>query len=526
MELMNNASSITTITPKLIETPEHFILNTQLYEKQTLKPVPMKFYVNNNLANPFMLLQTSIAKTSSYYGSEKCVYYCYNNNEYNNQIIIQDKNSSNTFYTIMHLIGNSSREFQYVYKMQYNELTKKYQIINSFNVANSGNYYNEKGNIRIIYDTGDYFVLDIYTQYYNTTNPVDGYGCISLLNKNSFEYTRLFSSNFNNCFLEAKEDLMYLFASPTNTTNQVLKVNTSTKTCTAIWTETVDSKYMFCNVIKLDNYYYTITTYLENSVYSYKIIKLSLNTTTDTVNTELLDINANGFLMDSSPNSDIASNAQMKYTLRIIKTETDTYLSCLIHTIPNVGTGYAFQHKHVLLKFDGISATIVDIVPLTDGCYGSLIYGDSKHQIYYMSNCILFYNFDETKEKMICSYKKAGMFIQMGFDSLNRFITQTTDYTIEMLTEANACILKADFDEELYDKSSNSELETTVSFYAKNFLDEYLETTVKLTLIGPVVFKDNDTKELIISTSSTDIKSVPVIINGYGKIEVIIVQNT
>jgi hypothetical protein len=143
-----------------------------------------------------------------------------------------------------------------------------------------------------------------------------------------------------------------------------------------------------------------------------------------------------------------------------------------------------------------------------------------------MSDCILFYTFDETSEKMICTYKKSGVFIQIGFDSLNRFITQTKDYTIEMLTDTNACILKADFMEEVYDKNNSLDLNTTVSFYAKNFLDEYLETSIKLTLIGPVVFKENNTKELVINTSDKGISSVPVIINGYGNIEVIITQNT
>ena len=95
-----------------------------------------------------------------------------------------------------------------------------------------------------------------------------------------------------------------------------------------------------------------------------------------------------------------------------------------------------------------------------------------------------------------------------------------------MLTDTNACILQADFAEEIYDKDNNTKIDTTVSFYAKNFLDEYLETNVKLTLTGPVVFKENNEKTLVISTLKTGLKTVPVTITGYGNIEVIITQNT
>ena len=312
-----------------------------------------------------------------------------------------------------------------------------------------------------------------------------------------------------------------------NYIKQIEKINISSKSTSILWTETPTITIgVMCNIVCIDDYYYVLEPYLENGLYTYKMMKISLDTTNDSIDTELLDINLNGFTMDSSPNTNMAYNYYIHYTLKVIKTDSATYISCLIHGVPNGDTTYDYQHKHVLLKLTGTSFTIVDAISLTDGCYGSLNITDSKHQVWYMSNSVLFYVFDETSEKMICTYKKGGMFMQVGFDSLNRFITQTKDYTIEMLTETNACILKADFNEEIYNKNTSSEIETTVSFYAKNFLDEYLETNVKLSLIGPVIFTENETKELIISTLDTGIRTVPVKITGCGNIEVVITQNT
>lgn len=534
MELMDNTSSITLITPKLIEFPNHFVLNTQLYDKQTLKPVPMKFYVSN-LDIPFMLLQTSIDKTNYYWTSNRQFQCIQNNNEHNKQCVIQDKNDPNIFYIVQRY--NSGYDGHGIYKMQYNETTKQYNIINSFLITstyNNGNAigHNNKGDIKILYETDEYFVLSIFTQYQDRGTFLEGYfnnawGCISLLNKKTFTYTRLYSTSLSNFLLKAENDNVYILTTSNPYTKQVLKINLSSKVCTIIWTETpTTNKGAFCNPVQIEDYYYVLVPYLENNLYSYKIMKISLNTTTDVVNTELLDINLNGFILDNSSNQDINYTYYINYTLRVIQTESNTYLSLLMHTVPNMDTRADYQCKHVLLKMNNTSFDVVDLIQLKDGCYGSLENGDSKHQVWYIPNCVLFYVFDETKEKMTLTYQRPGMFMQIGFDALNRFIAQTSDRTIEMLTNINACTLKADFNEELYDKDDASEIDTTVSFYAKNFLDEYLETEVKLTLTGPVVFKENNSNELIISTLKTGMRTVPVTITGYGAIEVIITQNT
>lgn len=543
MELINSASNITYFVPKVIEFPEHFVINTQLYDKQTLKPVPMKFFVGNS-RNPIMLLQTSIDKTR-YCRDDSYQFQCIqHNNEYNLQNIIQDKNDPDVFYIRQkNNVDDYYWDVPYFYKIRYNDNTKKYDILNTFNLRDISmvNGYNHKGDIKILHETDEYFVLSVVAQYGTYGTMYSGYlssywTAIVLLDKKSFTYTSLIHNNSHQYhFLEASNDIVYVLGCDTHYISGwrvrkcVLKLNLSSKTASMIWEEsyTITDKYTFCNPVKIDDYYYELVPYLENKVYSYKLMKIKLDTATDTVTTELFNINLNGFVMDSSANKNIEYAYYVHYTMRVIKTDSNTYLFLLIHTVPNMrDVNFSYQHKHVLLKFNGTSFTVIDVVPLLDGCYGSLVNGDSKHQVWYMSNCVLFYIFDETKEKMVCTYKKPGMFMQIGFDSLNRFITQTSEKTVEILTDTNACTLQADFAEELYDKDNTSEVDTTVSFYAKNFSDEFLEVSVKLTLIGPVVFKENNSKELVISTLKTGIRTVPVIITGYGNIQVIITQNT
>lgn len=525
MELMDNTSSITTTIPKLIEFPEHFVMNTQLYDKQTLKPIPMKFNLLDT-NSPYMLLQTSIDKTGFVTSARGRMRVIQNNNEHNKQNIIQDKNDPNVFYTIRHCI-TQGYDRPRLWKMQYDSVAKKYNCINNFNVANADNADNDKGDIKILHETDEYFILSIYTNYSHDSQVSYLYCCISLLHKQFFTYTRLFATSWGNFLLYANNDVVYILTGSNLYTRQIVKINTSTKVFSVIWTETITcNESMCCNPIKINDYFYVLTRHIDSSrTYSYKMMKISLDTVTDTVNTELLDINLNSYIMDSSSKSNMEYGDYIHYTLRVINVNSNIYVSCLIHASPNVPE-WAEQHKHVLLKFNNTSFDVIDTILLTDGCYGSLENGDSKHQVWYMSNCVLFYSFDKTKEKMICTYRKGGAFMQIGFDSLNRFIVQYSDRSIEMLTNTNACILQADFTEELYDKDDSSKIDTTVSFYAKNFLDEYLETNVKLTLTGPVVFKENNEKTLVISTLKTGLRTVPVTITGYGNIEVIITQNT
>ena len=167
------------------------------------------------------------------------------------------------------------------------------------------------------------------------------------------------------------------------------------------------------------------------------------------------------------------------------------------------------------------------ILPLTDGCKGVLYLDeDYSKPIFVMSNSCLFYSFDAANQKLVNTFKIGGVFVVVGFDSLGRFIVQHENSAIEIFSETNACILQADFAEELYNKDNASEIDTTVNFYAKNFLNEYIESSVKLTLTGPVIFKEKKSKELVISTLKSGIRTVPVTITGNGNIEVIITQNT
>lgn len=521
MELIKTNNSIDSIVPKIIETPKHFSLNTQLYDKLTLKPYPMKFFTQSigNLVSLYTSIDRSVYHNEAYYAIDTLY-----NTEDNNINIIQDKKNPDIFYSIKPYNSNG-HDGHVIEKVHYDSLTMEYSILNSVNLSTL--IYNAHRNaVKILYENNDYFVFFVNARHqgggsYN--------GSLLVLNKQSFGFTSIVntSGEYNNFFLDGSDDNIYILRFATSIF--INKLNLSTKQSTQLFeyqqTDTAVAKRVLCNPVKVNNDYYMLFTHFENNGYTYKIMKTSIDMDTDTVTSELLDLDLNGHILDDTGKFESISSLQ--HTLRVIEDNGNVYLSLLVHTSANSVTNTIFkQCKHVLIEMKDDSFKIIDSMLLKDGCFGSLVYNDSKHQIFFTSNNILFTVFDSTERKMKITYRKSGIFAQVGLDSLNRVVTHSKDNTIEIITEGNATTLQADFDKDIYDKDRFNNIESHISFYAKNFLDEYVDTNVKLTLIGPVKFKENESQELITSSSDTGIKSVPVVITGYGNIEVVITQNT
>ena len=522
MELIKSSNTIAKAVPKIVETPLHFSINSQLYDKLTFKPLPMKF-LTRDIGN-FLSLHSSIDRivnTVKVIMTEQL-----HNTEHNQANIIQDKYDPNIFYALR-LNTADLMENHIFEKVQYKPDTKEYSVVNSLDIGAvfAGRVRNQ---VKILYENDENFVMALTGR--GQSGSVYGLG-ILVVNKNSFGVNVITNETDQTCYyLTGTNDEIYILRMAAST-YYINKFNINTKAYTQIYQYPYDlianvtAKRTTCNPVMIDNNLYMLYTHNKDTAYYYKIMKTSIDINTDTVTTESFDIDLNGFVLDDTGALNFGSS--LYHTLRVIESNGNKYLSVLIHCSTNNTATDVIKHcKHVLIKMEDNKFTVVDVIKFTDGCLGSLEYNDSAHQVFFNPNSILFYAFNSTEEKMELTYRKSGVYTQIGFDSLNRFVTQSIDNSIEITTEGNASILKADFNQDMYDKNQYNDIEGTVRFYAKNFLDKYVDTNVKLTLIGPVVFKENKTNELVVSSSNQGIKEVPVIITGYGNIEVIITQNT
>ena len=290
-----------------------------------------------------------------------------------------------------------------------------------------------------------------------------------------------------------------------------------------------EQNYIMSNPIKINDYYYILfDNYSDTSGHRYGFRKVKLITGDNgTIIHEIKEIkNYDSFKMDSSENNSLPYGHEVWHQLQTFESNGNIYLTCTIYGQPEE-IPKPYQCKHVLLELKEDGFYIKQIIPLTEGCNGVLFVNeDYKKPMFKLVTSCIFYSFNEDMQQFVQTFSLCGTFITVGFDTLGRFIAQHTNGAVEIFSETNASILKADFNDEIYNLDDKQEIDTTVSFFAKNYLDEYIETSVKLTLIGPVIFKENNKNTLSISTLKSGIRTVPVTITGNGNIEVIITQNT
>jgi len=524
MELINDVSTIQGAIPKIFETPKHLIMNTQIHDKQTLKPIPMKFSIPVQSGYATSVLNTGIYD-STFEQSSLLYANCQRIGNYKN--IIRDKYDSDVFY----VIGKwNSYDSQYIAKIREknNEYTVETRLVS--NGFGNTEWIN-KADFVILYETENDFVFTYKGDYYN--HGFGQYTCYTLgkLNKKTLAPTYLLTNNCNvynqTYYMEHSNDIGYVLRF-SYASYVIYKINTSANTLAQIGETIPGTNRIGSNPIKINGYYYMLFDNYDSASASHKygFRKLKLNTNDDTIAYETVEIkNYDSFKMDSSVDNTLPYGHELWNQLQTFESNGHIYVECTIYSSPNYKSTYA-QHKHVLLELKDDGFYILQIIPLTDGCKGVLfVEEDYEKPVFVLENACIFYSFDHTKQRFVQTFRKGAVPRLAGFDSLNRFYIHHSSNAIEILTETNACILKADFQNEIYEKNTGP-VDTTVSFYAKNFLDEYLETSVKLTLIGPVVFKENNSTELVVSTLKTGQRTVPVTITGYGSIEVIITQNT
>lgn len=522
MQILSSKSQITQTVPRIVETPEHLILNTQIHDKATLKPVPLEF---NMVQAP--LTYSSLDRciwTYSNSTANRILFLHYGNGKYKK--LHQDTTDSDIFYSLLKYPDYGVKFIKF--KKEANNVTQLWQETHNTNV---GKCYSASygGDINILYQSDLYILYALKVPYQYDGWYAGEYYYLRKYDKKTDVVVNIthFGMGTTNAainnwqFLEYYNDNVYLYRQAGNG-YQIYKVNLSTNLYTQLFTFTNTSgATIIDNPVKIGDYYYLIKdNYMQSTLHEYCFYKLRLDVTTDTVTQEVINIDLNGFYLDTADGQVLSGVGEGVYhTLNKIHTNDKDYIVCTIHSTPNMNY-YPNQHKNVVFELGSDKITVKDVITFPNGCKGVMEYIDTNTLMFLFTDSIAFYKFDSTKEKYIVTYRKGGIFNTVGFDSLNRFYMQYDTNAIEVITSMNACILKADFKEEYY-KDSN--IDTEIYFYAKNFLDEYLNTDVRINLIGPVEFMDG-TKEVIAKTSDKGVDTLPVKITGSGRIKVVITQ--
>ena len=136
--------------------------------------------------------------------------------------------------------------------------------------------------------------------------------------------------------------------------------------------------------------------------------------------------------------------------------------------------------------------------------------------MFFFNDKIAIYKFNPNTETYDKKFDLPGIYYTVGLDSNKNLYIFDESNKCSFYNTDSSNELKVKFAKKEY-KYNNENINTYVSIYAKNLLDDYINTNVKITLSGNCNF-ENGLQELYTNTEDTGIIDIPVTITYGGRI--------
>lgn len=540
MALILKADKSTTNIPKVIETKNSIVLYGQCYNKHNLIPVPSEFFIVNGTKT---LLNTN-KKMNPKATANQCEIW-------NEDTIIADEYEPNMFYSLIYTAANrcalyKCREIQNrvdllstnsssynLNNIRYLGQSKEYlyYIIPQFSrVSIQGYSGTQLCSLLYIYKISkETLVLTLIGQvpYFNTATAYSIPNHIKILEDEDYIYYGV----FNNLavYSGATFKLTYTYLNiyrivKSNSSIEEIKINT-----TPINTNTPINQTNICNFFANKDVFEVSTGvigfYLMNlfdKAAPLKLIKLNTN---ETILNNMLSIENVAFTWNDEIKQSLSAfptGAFYSYETFITKTNNKSYISIIMYQnadqyvteqIVNQGI-YTFE----IIDFNNLKLT--DYNRISDSVLkGYLISKDRSFLIVSSANNTIFMKFDTEKGCFKITSIIEYVPLSIGLDLSERVWIMKADNEVDVYSMSNPTDFNMKFEKDYYDYVGTN-IETFITVEAKNFLGEYININVELSIDGNAKFKDNSSSVIKITTPSDGELNIPVIITGSNQITV------
>lgn len=532
----------------VFETPDDIIINSQIYDKVTMEPKPYNFFNTNYcLNNKNLLLHevnileypwAMIAKEPDYRyyiqdTQNSDIFYCLTEQTYNNQnqyfLKIQ---KTNTGFKILNTIAPDS-------EYRYGWVNSSYI---GYNTRSSFLHY------KLLGQTNDYIVLTQTTSghsyEYRTNKPrmqTLSYIVITKSNMSAKSINIGTYYDYSVYLIKETKDSLYLYENLGGRI-YIVRYDPYTNTRTVFFSKGTyaDSKCIgISNIIKFNNKYYILTGNSDNNYYAFQELTIDFEYNKVSCKEKVLEKDSNFIYHYATNRTDFLDCSWLQIDLKNVN---NTYISITIHDNVNKIHGYGYcgsggatfnpwcnlgqtvssaakYHRHILYKYDKdnnkwISKGIIAPDEQTQHIYGVLYYDDYT-PIFLLNTRIIAYRLNLKTEKYEKCFEKAGTYYTIGLDENNKFYMFDSNNNCSIYNDVTSYELFAKFEHDSYNYT-NGPIDTYVSISSKNFLSEYINTKVELTLSGNCKFFENNRKTLVTYTSSTGELNIPVTVTNGG----------
>lgn len=477
--------------PKLIETSENFIINAQTYDKNTFSAKALDFCPMYGTPKNEILLRSTTYMESNW---------SHNRTDMN---FITDNNDPNITYIATPGIYGANGSIQKITKT-----TVGYTM-----ATITGSSYN---------DIWQFVGQDNAKVYGVLQRSQNSYGYFFSIDKATFAITYTTIGACAIKILKETESFFY-FTANYYQRNYVMKFNKNTNTITTLLDDTLPSsdnyRCLSTSLGDANEVYFMRDSILTTGAHRVAYRKYTLDSNKDVVSVVdmITDMSIKpGQAIPFPPSSD-----PIKHELFFVKDNGKTYLS---HVVYNNGTTVGLTpDKSGMYTYEITGVNTMKMVSFKE--FSPTIYKgmmnmyDNKLLLLGNESCLHFYNWNSATTSFEKTTGTDSPMMAFGSDMNNNIYMQYTDSSVEMLSNTLPITIYADFQYDLY-TYNGQEIDATLDVYARNFLNQYLNTSVELILFGPVRFADTGLKKKTITTSNLNTLSLPVIIDGEGILKV------
>lgn len=498
-----DSTCITGNVSKILETPDGFAVNAQIYDKNSIAPIPLSFLsIPVSVDNEMLLYQTGYVAGPWTKNSGNCGY-------------IIDNTDPNSYYIVVNsLNGNTSG----IYKITKNN---NGTFTTSVNILGSNPYST----------FFDIIGQDSQNVYYSLNRNYGGaYSYIGSFNK-----TTLATQNVNintGTFKVLKITDMYIYVATNNTsadTLYIIKYNKVSNAYTIVFSDTTSTGYYYDNIVSdmsTDGVFYCKRDGKGFGMSDHFICyrKYVLNTDKDTVTATTVTLD-NGKYPSSQILINAGSNVAMtNYMFGFTDSVTGKkYMSCLVY---NKGTGVIVLNPSdsALYTYEMVDADNWKLVSYKN--FAPVLYKTAL-PLFGNQTLILAHEYGAhiyMWNPGLLSYQKVSSYdipiYAVGCDGNNRIWIQYKDKSIELASKNIPTTVISDFDKDSYDYQKQDIL-TSVNVAIQNYKGEYISREITLLLFGPCKFTSNGSSQLKVTTTTDGLLSVPVTVYDEGNLEVL-----
>ncbi len=499
-----DSSAISGSISKMIETPDYFFINGQVYDKNTLSPDPFDFCPVTSSS----LSEMSLYKTAYVNGQ-------WEKQRTTNGYMSDCIDPSTCYVATQGTFGGSTAA---IYKLTKNE---------------NGTWTN------IPYaDWGGSYTpfMDMISQdsdkiYYTIHRMVGGsYAFIGQLNKTTMKSVAVNLGDVGVIKI-LKDTEMYIYFTCSSIGGGTVNVGKYDKVAnTIIWilvdTLPVGKNYNFEASDMDDNgVFYSVRDGLGMGMSNnfVGVRKFVLDTLKDTVIVSNVNLDTSLYPVGKIP---FITDATMGVTHTLLKhTDTNTGKNYMTHVVYNGGNAgnYISAADSALYTYEILDDSNWKLVSYTS--FNPVIYrtclpvlNNQIIMLAYESGCHM-YMWDSGT----ASYKKVSSFDSpigaVGIDDNNNIYVQYADTSIEMISNVMPVTVFADFEEDVYEYNG-ADISTNVIAYIKNYKGKYLSSSIQINLYGNCKFTDDGERVKTVTTTNLDKLVIPVTVYDTGNLRV------